>query len=81
MAVRAKKTNNTGVNYSTTTRADGGFRFESLPPGTYNVTTAPFGAAKTKVATVIAGSDQAGFEMWCGTYTGDETPPRSPPST
>ncbi len=75
VSVRAKKTNNTGVNYSTTTRADGTFRFESLPPGSYTVTTAPFGAVKSKTGTVLAGSDQGGFEMWCGTYTGDDTPP------
>jgi hypothetical protein len=46
-----------------------------LPPGVYSVTAIPFGAAKTKSATVVVGSDQTGVDFWGGTYTGDETPP------
>jgi hypothetical protein len=72
--VKAKNVNG-GVTYSTTTAADGTYRFASMPGGIYNVTTAPFGQAKTKQALVKNGSDLPGFDFWCGTYSGDVTPP------
>ncbi|MHB8636265.1 MAG: S8 family serine peptidase [Fimbriimonadaceae bacterium] len=77
--VKAKLANGTGLTYSTTTNPlDGTYRFEVLTPGLYNVTTVPDGNIKTKTALVKAGSDQAGFDFWCGTYTGDTTPPTVP---
>jgi subtilisin family serine protease len=74
VAVRARKVTG-GALFSTTTRADGCYRFEAMPPGVYNVTAVPFGASKTKRARVLAGSDQTAVDFWCGTYTGDETAP------
>lgn len=79
VAVKAKLANGTGLTYTTTTTTvDGTYRFEVLPPGVYNVTTAPNGLVKTRTAIVKAGSDQPGFDFWCGTYTGDITPPVVP---
>ncbi|MFZ4507154.1 MAG: S8 family serine peptidase [Fimbriimonas sp.] len=63
------------IRYQTTSRLDGGYRFEMLPPGLYNVTAVAFGAARTKAGWVNPGSDLTGFDFWCGTYTGDETAP------
>lgn len=74
VAVRAKKTGGM-VTYSTTTLADGTYRFEGMPPGTYSVWTAPQGALKTKKLIVELGCDLTGFDFWCGTYTGDTTAP------
>ncbi|RYD41736.1 MAG: hypothetical protein EOP83_33550, partial [Verrucomicrobiaceae bacterium] len=74
VTVRAQKVGSL-IRYQTSTRPDGGYRFEMLPPGTYNVTAIPFGAAKTKSATVVVGSDQTALDFWCGTYSGDETSP------
>lgn len=65
-------------SYSTTTLADGTYRFQGMPAGTYKVQAAPFGNSKTQYARVEAGSDLPGFDMWCGTYTGDSTPPVVP---
>ncbi len=68
-----------GFTYITTTSVnDGSYRFESLPPGLYNVTSAPLGYVKVKQCQVIVGSDQPGFDLWCGPYTGDTTPPTVP---
>ena len=78
VAVKAKLANGTGLTFSATTLTDGTYRFEVLSPGIYNVTTAPNGLVKTKTALVKAGSDQPGFDFWCGTYTGDTTPPTVP---
>ncbi|RYG23270.1 DNRLRE domain-containing protein [bacterium] len=74
VTVRAQKAGSL-IKYQTSTRPDGGYRFEMLPPGVYKVTAIPFGAAKTKTATVKAGSDQTGVDFWGGIYTGDETTP------
>ena len=74
VTVRAQKPGSR-VKYQTSTRPDGTYRFEMLPPGVYSVTAIPFGYAKTKSATVVAGSDQTGVDFWGGIYTGDETPP------
>lgn len=74
VTVRAAKPGSR-VKYQTSTRPDGSYRFELLPPGVYNVTAIPFGAAKTKSATVVVGSDQTGVDFWCGSYSGDETTP------
>jgi len=75
VAVRAQKTSG-GTTYTTTTQADGTYRFEALPPGAYKVWAAPFGQLKTKYMNVAAGSDLTGFDFWCGTYfNGDDTAP------
>ncbi len=67
-----------GTTFTTTTRADGTYRFGALPPGTYKVWTYPLGSMKTKKAVVKAGSDQNGLDFWCGGFTGDETAPVVP---
>lgn len=65
-------------SFSTTTLADGTYRFQGMPAGIYKVQAAPFGNSKTQYAQVEAGCDLPGFDMWCGTYTGDSTPPVVP---
>ena len=70
--VKAKKNQ---VTYSTTTRADGGYRFDQMPPGVYAMETAPFGALKKKNQLVKAGSDATGTDFWAGTFWWDDTPP------
>jgi subtilisin family serine protease len=67
-----------GTVYSTTTLSDGSYRFEALPPGVYTVKAVPFGALKTKLVQVLAGSDAIGTDFRCGTYTSDTTPPVVP---
>ncbi|MCX7799616.1 MAG: S8 family serine peptidase [Fimbriimonadales bacterium] len=74
VSVRARLVSG-GITYTTTTQRDGTYRFEALPPGVYQVTAAPFGAAKTKRTVVHAGSDTPGFDFWCGTFTWDDTDP------
>jgi len=77
VAVKAKKVSG-GLTFTTTTRADGTYRFGALSPGIYNVWAAPFGSLKTKQAVIKAGNDQNGLDFWCGGYTGDETAPVVP---
>ncbi len=72
--VRAQKVTG-GTNYSSTTHSDGSFRFESLPPGTYNVTGLAFGNTKSKQVLVKLGSDTPGQDLWIGGYAFDTTPP------
>lgn len=69
---------NGGTIYSTTTLADGTYRFEGMPTGIYAVTASPYGNSKTQYARVEAGCDQPAEDLWCGTYTGDATPPVVP---
>ncbi|MBS1709718.1 MAG: S8 family serine peptidase [Armatimonadetes bacterium] len=75
--VRAQKTSG-GTIFSTTTQADGTFRFDSMPPGTYNMTAAPFGSVKTRKTIVSAGSDATGVDFWAGGDPWDSTPPTVP---
>lgn len=75
--VRAQKTTG-GTIFSTTTQADGTYRFDSMPTGTYNVTAAPFGNSKTKKALVSAGSDATGLDIWSGGDPWDSNPPVVP---
>jgi len=67
----------TNTVFNTTTRADGGYRFDALPAGIYKIRSAPFGRAREKRANVIVGSDRTGVDLWCK-FTGDDfdaTPP------
>lgn len=72
VSVKAKKNGGT-TTFSTTTRPDGGYRFEALTPGTYRVFAAPFGQLKEMYVNIDAGSDLSGFDFWCGTYFNDDT--------
>jgi serine protease len=74
VAVRARPVNG-GTIITTTTVADGTYRFDVLRPGLYDITARPFGVAKTKRAMVRAGSDYSGHDFWCGNFNPDETPP------
>jgi len=78
VAVKAKNVNG-GVTFTSTTSADGSYRFEALPPGTYSVSATPFGALKAKLAVVKVGSDQTGCDFWCGTYDDSNRPDDTPP--
>lgn len=75
--VRAQKTSG-GTIFSTTTRADGVYRFDSMPAGTYNVTAAPFGVSRTKKTIVALGSDATGVDFWPGGDPWDSTAPTVP---
>ncbi len=78
VAVKAKAITG-GLTYTSTTLADGSYRFEALPPGIYTVSAQPFGALKSKLALVKLGSDQTGCDFWCGAYTDDNRPDDTPP--
>ncbi len=75
--VTATPVSGTG-SYSTTTLSDGTYRFQGMPAGIYKVQASPFGFPKVQYARVEAGSDQPGFDFWCGNYSGDSTPPVVP---
>jgi subtilisin family serine protease len=63
--------------FNTTTRSDGGYRFDALQAGIYKVRAAPFGRVREKRANVIVGSDKTGVDLWAK-FTGDDfdaTPP------
>jgi len=75
--VRAQKTTG-GTIFSTTTQGDGTYRFDSMPPGQYNVTAAPFGNLKSRKAIVDNGSDATGVDLWAGGNPWDSTPPVVP---
>jgi len=81
-AVKAQKLNASGVpsgtQFSTTSQADGSFRFDELPSGDFKVWATPFGILKEKYAKVVPGSDFTGCDFWAGTVTGDSTPPVVP---
>jgi subtilisin family serine protease len=80
VAVRAQKLVNglpTGFTYSTTTNQHGYYRFDALPPASYQVRAAPNGQLKTKNVQIEVGCDTTGFDFWCGTYTGDTSAPEA----
>lgn len=72
--VRATKVGG-GTLYSTTTHADGSYRFESLPPGAYNVTALAFSVVKTQKVLVKLGSDNPGQDFWINGNPFDTTAP------
>jgi serine protease len=74
VTVRAKR-DGSATTFSTTTGADGTYRFDQLPEGKFQVWAAPGGQRKDRRAVVIPGSDAQAIDFWCGTYTGDETAP------
>ena len=74
VSVKAQKAGSL-VKFTTTTLADGTYRYDQIPPGIYTVTAAPFGSLKSKLLVVKAGCDNPGNDFWAGTYTGDDTPP------
>ncbi|HTQ10163.1 MAG TPA: S8 family serine peptidase, partial [Fimbriimonadaceae bacterium] len=75
--VRAQATTG-GTTYSTTTHGDGEYRFDSMPPATYNVKAAPFGVLKTKTIIVSIGSDATGVDFWVNGNPFQDGPPVVP---
>lgn len=63
------------TSFVSTTFADGTYRFDSFPPGIYDVTANPFGSAKTKRVQVTAGCDMPGVDFFTGPAVADPTPP------
>jgi len=61
--VQCRKVGSTGAWTSTTTAADGTYRFEALTPGTYDVRVSIFGNVKQKRTKVIVGSDFTGHDF------------------
>jgi len=74
VTVRARKLGSV-TTFSTTTQADGTYRFDQLPEGVFEVWSAPGGNERRKLSYVVPGSDTTATDFWCGTYTGDSTPP------
>ena len=64
-----------GNNYTTTTRADGCYRFDLMTPGLYDVVVNPGGIEKRKRVFIRAGCDFTGLDFWGGTFVRDTTPP------
>lgn len=74
--IRAQRT--TGVNpptFSTTTKADGTYRFDGMPEGIYRVWTQGGAASKEKLVRIRNGADQTGVDFWLGTFFFDSTRP------
>lgn len=74
--VRAQRT--TGVNpptFSTTSKADGTFRFDGMPEGVYRVWTQGGAPTKQKFVRLRNGADQTGVDFWLGTFFFDSTLP------
>jgi len=75
--VRAQATTG-GTTYSTTTAADGTYRFDSMPPASYNVKAAPFGVQKQKTIIISIGSDATGVDFWVNGNPFQDGPPVVP---
>ena len=78
VTVRARKVVNgveTGATFSTTTKADGTYRFDGMPEGTFKVWTVGGAPTKTKLAKIRNGCDMTGVDFWLGTFQADTTVP------
>lgn len=53
-----------GTIFNTTTRADGTYRYDQLPPGEFKIYCTVGGTTKTKRATVVPGTDQPGTDFY-----------------
>ena len=70
-SVRAKKLNPatgllTGTTFTTSTYANGNYRFDGMGPGIYDVWGIAFGARKDFWVEIKAGSDHSGVDFYCG---------------
>ena len=63
------------TSFSTTTFADGTYRFDSFPAGLYDIQASPFGSSKTKRVQVTPGCDMPGVDFFVGPAISDPTPP------
>jgi len=75
VTVTATSTTSPSDVYTTSTEADGTYRFDPFPAGVYNVTASPFGAPKTKLVKVTNGCDFPGVDFFCGPAVSDPSPP------
>lgn len=75
--VRAQRVGSTAT-FSTTTFANGTYRFEQLPPGEYIITVSPRVNPLSKRVVIKLGADMPGFDFWRGNPTWDTTPPVAP---
>ncbi|HLO99082.1 MAG TPA: S8 family serine peptidase, partial [Fimbriimonas sp.] len=80
VAVRARKwdaaTNTlSGVTYSTSTFANGNFRFDGMPAGLYQVWAIANASRKDMWVQVVPGSDFSGADFYCGTPVIDSDGP------
>jgi len=64
-----------GFRTSTTTNANGYYRFEALPEDVYSVTAFPLELEKTKSVRVVLGAETEGVNFWVGSVTFDTTAP------
>ncbi|HWD41990.1 MAG TPA: S8 family serine peptidase [Fimbriimonas sp.] len=64
-----------GIKFQTTTLQDGTYRFDGIPPGTYNVVAAPFGSSHTRALQVNVGCDFTGADFYCGPAVYDDGGP------
>ncbi len=81
--VRAKKLDVntgllTGVTFTTSSFANGNYRFDGMAPGFYNVWAIAFGHRKDFWVEVKAGSDHSGVDFFCGTPVIDSDGPVVP---
>lgn len=74
-SVKAQKVGSSTV-VETTTNSYGGYRFQRLDPGSYVISSRPFGTTKALNRTITAGADVTGVDFWVGD-SGDTTPPVS----
>lgn len=80
VAVRARKWDPatgtlSGVTYSTSSFANGNFRFDGMPAGFYQVWAIANGSRKDKWVQVIPGSDFSGADFYCGNPVVDSDGP------
>lgn len=73
--VTVEAVDSTGFRTSTTTNANGYYRFEALPQDVYTVTAFPLDQEKAKRVRVLLGSETEGVNFWVGNVTFDTTAP------
>jgi hypothetical protein len=76
--VRAQRLVNgvlTGPVFSTTTKADGSYRFDGMPEGLFRLWTLGGAPSKQKHVRLRNGCDIPGVDFWLGTIFFDTTPP------
>lgn len=64
-----------GTTYTTSSFANGNYRFDGMPPGYYDVWGIAFGSRKDFFVKIEAGSDHSGVDFYCGTPVIDSDGP------
>ena len=83
VTVRAKKWDpatgtTSGVTFTTSTFANGNYRFDGMAPGFYQVWAIAFAHRKDAWVEIKAGSDRSGVDFYCGTPVIDSDGPIVP---